>query len=62
MDRSVIYAKKTQKYFDNELNILKTLKHPNIVKFENLLTTEAYYYATMEFINGGDLSHCLKNI
>ena len=60
IDRSFVYKKNLQQYLDNELSILKTLNHPNIVKFEYLLTTEKHYYITMEFINGGDLSTCLK--
>ena len=60
IDRSFIKYQNYQRFLDNELNILKILNHPNIVKFEDLLITETNYYITMEFINGGDLSDCLK--
>ena len=58
--RSVADSPNFKKYFDNELYILKTLNHPNIVKLEGKLATEKHYYIIMEYINGGGLSDCLK--
>ena len=49
-----------RKYFENEIRLLNTLKHPNIVKFEEIKATKDYYYIVMEYINGGSLSDCLK--
>ena len=60
IERSVADAPNFKKYFDNELYILKTLNHPNIVKLEGKLATENHYYIIMEYINGGGLSDCLK--
>ena len=42
--------------FKYEINILKKLNHPNIVKLEEVKTDENYYYIVMEYINGGELS------
>ena len=49
-----------QKYFENEIKILKELNHPNIVKFEEKKSDTNYYYIVMEYINGGELSDYLN--
>ena len=49
------------KYFKNEINILRILNHPNIVKLEEIKMDENNYYIVMEYINGGELSDYLKN-
>ena len=49
-----------QKYFKNEITILNSLNHPNIVKFEEAKGSNNFYYITMEYINGKALSECLK--
>ena len=49
-----------RKYFENEIKLLKSLNHPNIVKLEDLKGTKDYYYIVMEYINGGSLTDCLK--
>jgi serine/threonine protein kinase len=58
MDRQRVDQNK--KYFDNEITLLKSLKHPNILKFVDLQKTENSYYLVTEYINGGSLSDCLK--
>ena len=60
IDRSFADDPKHKKYFESELYLLKTLNHPNIVKFVDKQTTENHYYIIMEYINGGGLSNCLK--
>jgi serine/threonine protein kinase len=50
----------TKKYIESEIELLKILHHPNIVGFEGYKITKDCYYVTMEFINGGSLSDCLK--
>ena len=47
-------------YLKHEIIILKNLKHPNIIKFEELKKTTNHYYIIMEYCNGGDLSQALK--
>ena len=60
IDRKTADKPSFKKYFDNEINILKSLNHPNIVKLEEVKRTANHYYIVMEFINGGGLSDCLK--
>lgn len=38
-----------------ELEILKTLDHPNIVKFYEIFIDEKYIHFVMEHCQGGDL-------
>ena len=60
MDRKQADQPSVRKYFENEIRILKSLNHPNIVKLEELKQTKDYYYIVMEYINGGSLTDCLK--
>ena len=61
MDRKKTDEPGFKKYFDNEIKILTTLKHPNIVKLEELKKTKNYYYLVMEYVNGGSLGDCLES-
>ena len=60
IDRAMADKPNFQKYFKNELLILKSLKHPNIVHLEDVKSDNKYYYIVMEYINGGSLTDCLK--
>ena len=51
---------KSKKYLDYEINIMKSLQHPNIVKLEEIKKYQNTYYIVMEYINGGSLSDHLK--
>ena len=44
----------------SEITILHMLNHPNIVKFYSWAQSENSYYIATEYVNGGDLSKCLK--
>ena len=48
------------KYFLNEINFLKKLLHPNIIRIEELKKTGNNYYIIMEYYNGGSLLQCLE--
>ena len=60
MDKKYADQPQVSKYLKNEINILKELKHKNIVRLEDIKTTTNHYYLVMEFCNGGSLSDCLK--
>ncbi len=44
----------------NEIRILSTVKHPNIVKLISLKKTQNHWYLITEFVSGGSLSEALK--
>ena len=50
---------KNMKRLSNEINILKVVEHPNIIKVFDLKKTENYFYIITEYCNGGSLSYCL---
>ena len=60
MDRKQADQPSVRKYFENEIKILQSLNHTNIVKLEEVKATKDYYYIVMEYINGGSLTDCLK--
>ena len=48
-------------YVQNEINVLKKIKHPNIVKLYDLKSDKEYIYIVMEYCSGGSLSDLLNN-
>ena len=61
IDRTMADKPSFKKYFKDELNILRSLNHPNIVHLEDVKVDNKYYYIVMEYINGGSLTDCLKD-
>ena len=53
--------KTIQKYLKNEIEIMKELNHPNIIRLYDLLKTNTHYYFIMEYCNGGPLSNLLSD-
>ena len=51
---------KLKEFFETEIYIMKNFDHPNIIKLIDLKKDNNYYYVVMEYANGGDLNHCLK--
>ena len=60
MDKAMVDDPKYNKYFINEISILKKLFHPNIIRIEDLKVTKSHYYIIMEYCNGGSLMQCLN--
>ena len=60
IDREQIEKDNTMKYLLNELQILRELNHPNIVKFMEIKKTKNHYYIIMEYCNGDDLEKTLE--
>lgn len=48
--------------FDSELNIMKNLKHPNIVNYVDCQTYSHWIYILMEFVPHGELSQELRRL
>ena len=60
LEREQIEKSEAMKYLKNEIIILQNLKHPNIVKYEDVKKTKKHFYIVMEYCNGGELSKALK--
>ena len=60
MEREEIEQGEAIKYLKNEIIVLQYLKHPNIVRFEEVKKTKKHFYIVMEFCNGGELSKALE--
>ena len=54
-------SKMDDKEILNEINILKKLSHPNIVKIFEFYITKAHYYIVTEFCKDGELFSYIKN-
>ena len=51
---------KIKKYIDNEIDILKEIDHPNLLKLYEVKTTPNYYLLLTEYYNGLQLSKNLE--
>ena len=60
IDKKFTSNPRAKKYLDNEINILKEIDHPNIIKLIEVQETTQFYYLVMELCNGGGLSECLE--
>ena len=60
IERAQVDSGHSVKYLINEIQILKELNHPNIVKFEEIKKTKNHYYIIMEYCNGGELYKTLE--
>ncbi len=45
--------------FQNEINIMKQVDHPNIVKMYESYEDEKYLYIIMELLSGGEVSYLI---
>ena len=43
--------------FQNEINIMKQVDHPNIVKMYESYEDEKYLYIVMELLSGGEVNY-----
>jgi len=50
-----------KKYLENEILILNSIKHPNIIRLYDVKRKPDYIYIVMELCNGGSLHDCLQN-
>ena len=60
IDKKFTSNPRAKKYLDNEINILKEVDHPNIIKLYKVQETTKFFYLVMEYCNGGGLSDCLE--
>ena len=59
IDLTLMLDSENAKGLSNELNILKIINNPYLVKLEDLMRTSNHLYIVMEYCNGGDLRKCL---
>ena len=59
MQKTIVLQPKVKKFFNNEITILKTLDHPNIIKLYDIKQTINSYYLIFDLCNGGNLTSCL---
>ena len=60
IERAEVEKDEGLEYLKIEIAILSYLKHPNIVKFEEVKKTKKSFYIVQEFCNGGKLSKALE--
>jgi len=58
--RELVETDNIMKYLVNEIQILRELDHPNIVKFQEIKKTKNHYYIIMDYCNGGELYKALE--
>lgn len=60
VNNNVAFDEKNRKYFNNELYILRTLNHENIIKLYEIKRSSNNFYLVFEYCNGGTLNNILK--
>jgi len=60
IDREKIEKDNSFEYFKNDLKILKSLNHPNIIKLIETVKTKKNYYTIKEYCNGGNLTTAIE--
>ena len=58
--KSIADSPRVKKYFHNEIEILKEIKHKNIMELIEMKQSEENYYLVCELCNGGSLHHCVN--
>ena len=61
LDKKKIIKERDKKRIEKELNILKSLRHPNIVHLYADIETNANIYIIMEYIKGIELIHYISS-
>jgi len=61
VEKQKIMGEKLRQYFMNEIDIIKELNHPNIMKLIDIKTTYNSFYLITEYCNGGTLTENLSS-
>jgi len=56
-----VETEKQKKYISNEITLMKSLKHPNILKIDDAIMHQNTMYMFMEFMDGGALTDIIIN-
>ncbi|KAM4873588.1 sperm motility kinase 4A-like [Thomomys bottae] len=57
-----VLNKRDCRFFATELELLKCVDHPNIIKLYEVVDTEEHLYLVMEYVDGGDLVDYLQKV
>jgi len=49
------------KRIKSEMEMIKTVNHPNIIKFVDTFENSEYYFIVLEYIKDGNLTKCMKS-
>lgn len=60
MSSNFALSDKYRKYFNNEIYILRNLKHKNIIELYEIKRTTSCFYLVFNYCNGGTLSSIIK--
>ena len=60
VSKQKVGTQEAKKYFFDEISILRTINHKNIVKLEAIRQTGDNYYIITDYYNGEGLRECLK--
>lgn len=55
MKKPAAYDKRKQHIIDTEIEILKRVKHPNVVSLHDVFIANEHYYLVLQLITGGEL-------
>lgn len=61
-DRDDLSSKKRESFFRQECDILKNIRHQNIVKFQEFFENTDYIYLVIEYCEGTDLKSYIKSL
>lgn len=60
IEKTKALSEKMKNYFLNEIDILKNTKHPNIIKLNEMKSSQNNFYLIMEYCNGGNLAEIFE--
>lgn len=61
LDREKIMKESLIQNVQKEIEILKIVDHPNIVKLQEILASKTKIFLVLEFVEGGELDGLLSN-
>ncbi|CAG9310529.1 unnamed protein product [Blepharisma stoltei] len=61
IEKALIQTKKNFLLLVNEIEILRTLNHPNIIKLHGIYESEHHVHMVLDYAQGGDLLHRILN-